>query len=480
MSNREVVIVSYARTAFTRAHKGEFRNTRPDTLAAEAIKGALERAPGVKPEDIEDVILGCAMPEGEQGMNVARIAAVMAGLPDSVPAVTVNRFCSSGLQTISQAAERIMVGAIDIAIAGGTESMSMVPMGGNKVSANPKVMAEYPAIYTPMGTTAENVAKMFEVDRPRQDAFAAHSQNKAIAAWENGFLQGEVIPVTTTYITAAGVSKEIVVDKDGCPRPGTTADGLAKLRPAFNPKGTVTAGNASPLTDGAAAVVLMTKEKADELGLEPMGYYRGFQVAGVDPSIMGIGPVPAIRKLLAKHDLTIEDIDMFEINEAFAAQASYCQQELGIDDEKINPHGGAIALGHPLGVSGTRMTGTLLRAMAEKKQRLGVVSMCIGGGMGAAGLFEFIPSGPTSYYKVIDGVKYDREMLDFADKAVEGAGDGRISKADAEKLIELVKDGNNYTDVEKDTMKYIRDNYNWTEAGDEWFRTEIRKWAATK
>jgi acetyl-CoA acyltransferase len=390
MNNREVVIVSYARTAFTRAHKGEFKDTRPDTLAAEAIKAALERAPGLDPADVEDVILGCAMPEGEQGMNVARIAAMLAGLPETVPALTVNRFCSSGLQTISQAAERIMVGAIDVAIAGGTESMTMVPMGGNKASANPEVMEQMPEVYTPMGTTAENVAKKFEVDRARQDAFAANSQNKAIAAWERGFFNDEVIPVTTTFIAADGSAKEITVAKDSTPRPGTTPEGLGKLRPAFNPKGTVTAGNASPLTDGAAAVVLMTKEKADELGLKPMGYYRGFQVAGVAPEIMGIGPVPAIRKLLAKHDMKVEDIDMFEINEAFAAQASYCQQELGIPDEKINPHGGAIAIGHPLGVSGTRMTGTLLRAMAEKGQRWGVVSMCIGGGMGAAGLFEIV------------------------------------------------------------------------------------------
>ncbi len=390
MSNREVVIVSYARTAFTRAHKGEFKDTRPDTLAAEAIKAALERAPGLDPADVEDVILGCAMPEGEQGMNVARIAAMLAGLPETVPALTVNRFCSSGLQTISQAAERIMVGAIDVAIAGGTESMTMVPMGGNKASANPEVMEQMPEVYTPMGTTAENVAKKFEVDRARQDAFAANSQNKAIAAWERGFFNDEVIPVTTTFIAADGSAKEITVAKDSTPRPGTTPEGLGKLRPAFNPKGTVTAGNASPLTDGAAAVVLMTKEKADELGLKPMGYYRGFQVAGVAPEIMGIGPVPAIRKLLAKHDTKVADLDLIEIHEPFAAQASNCQQELGIPDEKINPHGGAIAIGHPLGVSGTRMTGTLLRAMAEKGQRWGVVSMCIGGGMGAAGLFEIV------------------------------------------------------------------------------------------
>ncbi len=477
METREVVIVSYARTAFTRAHKGEFRNTRPDTLAAEAIKAALKRAKGLKPEDVDDVVLGCAMPEGEQGNNVARVAALMAGLPDTVPGLTVNRFCSSGLQTIAQAAARIMIGEADVIIAGGTESMTMVPMGGNKFSANPEVMSGHPEVYTPMGTTAENVARKFEVSRERQDAFAADSQGKAEAAVKRGFFRGEIIPVKTKIVNADGTESEITVKADGTPRPGTTAEGLGKLRPAFNPKGTVTAGNASPLTDGAAAVVVMSKEKADELGLDPMGYYRGFQVAGVPPEIMGIGPVPAIRKLLEKYDLKIEDIDMFEINEAFAAQASYCKEELGIADEKINPNGGAISLGHPLGVSGTRMAGTLLRSLRDTRGKYGVVSMCIGGGMGAAGLFEV---KPLSYYKTIDGVKYDRAILDFADGATEGAGDGRISKGDAAQLLELVKDGNAYTDVEKATVKYVRENYKWTDAADEWFRTEIRKWAATK
>ena len=388
METREVVIVSYARTAFTRAHKGEFRNTRPDTLAAEAIKAALKRAKGLKPEQVDDVILGCAMPEGEQGNNVARVAAMMAGLPDTVPGLTVNRFCSSGLQTIAQAAARIAIGEADVIIAGGTESMTMVPMGGNKFSANPEVMEDHPEIYTPMGTTAENVARKFEVSRERQDAFAAHSQQKAQQGVESGFFDGEIIPVEATLVNEDGTTSMITVDQDGTPRPGTTAEGLSRLRPAFNPKGSVTAGNASPLTDGAAAVVVMSKQMADELGLEPMGTYRGFQVAGVPPEIMGIGPVPAIRKLLERHELEISDIDLFEINEAFAAQASYCQQELGIPDEKINPHGGAIALGHPLGVSGTRMAGTLLRELKNRGGKLGVVSMCIGGGMGAAGLFE--------------------------------------------------------------------------------------------
>lgn len=388
MSNREVVIVSYARTPFTRAHKGALKNTRPDTMAAHVIKAALERAPGVDPASIEDIVLGCAMPEGEQGMNVARVAGILAGLPDTVPAMTVNRFCSSGVQTIAQVAERIMVGAMDIAIAGGTESMTMVPMGGNKVSANPLVMEQYPEVYTPMGTTAENVAAKFGVTRVEQDEFAVKSHQKAAMAWETGFMAGEIAPMETQVINEQGHATTITADRDDGPRPDSSVEVLAKLRPVFNPKGTVTAGNASPLTDGAAAVVMMTKEKADELGLKPMGYFVGFQVAGVPPEIMGIGPVPAIRKLLAKHNLTIDDIDLFEINEAFSAQAAYCGKELGVPEEKLNIHGGAIALGHPLGVSGTRMAGTLLRSLEKTGGRYGVVSMCIGGGMGAAALFE--------------------------------------------------------------------------------------------
>lgn len=385
---KDAVIVSYVRTPFTRARKGQLKNTRPDTMAAHVIKAALDAATGLLPEHVEDVFFGCAMPEGAQGMNVARIATLMAGLPDSVPGVTVNRFCSSGLQTIAQAADRIMVGAIDVAIAGGTESMTMIPMGGGNPSASPEAMCNNPEIYTPMGTTAENVAKKFEVARETQDAFAVKSHQKAVQGWETGFLAGEIAPIETTVINALGQEEHIVVSRDDGPRPTTSTEVLAKLRPVFNPKGTVTAGNASPLTDGAAAVVMMSKEMADELGLKPMGYFRGFQVAGVPPEIMGIGPVPAIRKLLAKHNLTVDDIDLFEINEAFAAQASYCQNELGVPDEKINIHGGAIALGHPLGVSGTRMTGTILRSLEKTGGRYGVISMCIGGGMGAAGLVE--------------------------------------------------------------------------------------------
>jgi acetyl-CoA acyltransferase len=302
--------------------------------------------------------------------------------------MTVNRFCSSGVQTVSIVAERIMLGQIDVGIAGGTESMSMVPMSGNKFSAAPEAMREIPEVYTPMGTTAENVAKLHDVSREKQDEFAYISHKKAVDAWETGFLQGEVIDVKTKVIDKEGNWKEVTANKDDGPRPTTTAEVLGKLRPAFNPKGTVTAGNASPLTDGAAAVVLMSREKAEELGLEILGVYRAFQVAGVPPEIMGIGPVPAIRKLLEHEGLTIDDIDLFEINEAFAAQAAYCGEELGVPAEKLNIHGGAIALGHPLGVSGTRMTGTLLRSLEKTGGRYGIVSMCIGGGMGAAALFE--------------------------------------------------------------------------------------------
>ncbi len=388
MSIKDVVVASYVRTPFTRAKKGGLKDTRPDTMAAEVIKEAVSRVEGLNKEEIEDVALGCAMPEGEQGMNVARVAAILAGLPDTVPAMTVNRFCSSGVQTISQMAERIMLGAIDVAVAGGTESMTMIPMGGNKASANPAVMVEYPEIYTPMGTTAENVAEKFEVSREDQDEFAYKSHQKAVDAWERNFYDDEVMAVDTEVVDRSGNRKSVTVDRDDGPRPDTSVEVLNKLRPAFNPKGTVTPGNASPLTDGAAATVLMSAEKAEELGIEPLGYYRAFQVAGVAPEIMGIGPVPSIRKLLDHVDMSVDDIDLFEINEAFASQSVYCQRELGIPDDKLNVNGGAIAIGHPLGVSGTRMAGTLLRALEERGGRFGVVSMCIGGGMGAAALFE--------------------------------------------------------------------------------------------
>jgi len=384
----KVVIASAVRTPFTRALKGEFKDTRPDTLAAVAIAEAVKRVPGLKLSDVDDVIIGCAMPEGEQGMNVARLSALLAGLPDSVPAMTINRFCSSGVQSIAQAAQSILAGMYEVAVAGGTESMSMVPMGGNKVSANPELMEKYPEVYISMGATAENVAKRFEVTREQQDSFAYESQRRAATAREKGIFRDEIVPVTTEVFDEAGVPHTAAISVDTILRPDTTLEGLAKLKPAFNPKGTVTAGNASPLTDGAGAVVLMSEARAQALGVKPLGTFVDFQVAGVPPEIMGIGPVPAVRKLLAKNKLTVKDIDVFELNEAFAAQAVYCIRELGIPADKVNPNGGAIALGHPLGTSGTRMTGTLLRELKRRGGRYGVVTMCIGGGMGAAALFE--------------------------------------------------------------------------------------------
>jgi acetyl-CoA acyltransferase len=384
----KVVIASAVRTPFTRALKGEFKDTRPDTLAAVAIAEAVKRVPGLKLSDVDDVILGCAMPEGEQGMNVARLSSLLAGLPDSVPAMTINRFCSSGVQSIAQAAQSITAGMYEVAVAGGTESMSMVPMGGNKVSANPELMEKYPEVYISMGATAENVAKRFEVTREQQDQFAYESQRRAANAREKGLFRDEIVPVTTEVFDEAGVPHTATIDVDTILRPDTTLEGLAKLKPAFNPKGTVTAGNASPLTDGAGAVVLMSEARAQALGVKPLGTFIDFQVAGVPPDIMGIGPVPAVRKLLAKNKLSVKDIDVFELNEAFAAQAVYCMRELGIPADKVNPNGGAIALGHPLGTSGTRMTGTLLRELKRRGGRYGVVTMCIGGGMGAAALFE--------------------------------------------------------------------------------------------
>ncbi len=383
-----IVIASTARTPFTRAIKGEQKDTRPDTMAAHAIKSAIARVPGLKNEDIGDVVLGCAMPEAEQGMNVARIALLAAGLPDSVPGLTVNRFCASGLQAIAQVSQAIAAGQYEVGIAGGTETMSMVPMGGIKVSANPDLMEKYPEVYTTMGATAEKVAARFGVKREDQDAFAVESQRRAATAREKGILKEEIAPYTVRVADETGTMRDVMVSDDTILRPDTTLEGMQKLKPAFDTKGTVTAGNASPLTDGAAAVVVMSESKAKSLGVKPLGYFIDFAVAGVPPDIMGIGPVPAVRKLLEKNKLTVKDIDVFELNEAFAAQSLYCIRELGLDVSKVNPNGGAIALGHPLGVSGARMTGALLRELKRCGGRYGVVTMCIGGGMGAAGLFE--------------------------------------------------------------------------------------------
>lgn len=387
MQTNRVVVAATVRTPMARASKGELKDTRPDTMAGHCIKAVLARVPQVKPEQVEDLVIGCAMPEGEQGMNVARLAGFIAGLPYSVPGMTINRFCSSGLQSMADVALGIRGGQYDIAIAGGTESMSMVPMGGNKVSANPELMDAFPQVYTSMGATAEKVAAKFGVSRADQDAFAERSQRRAATAREKHYFDDEIAPIAVKYLTDARAWKETTLAVDTILRPDTTLDGLAKLKPAFDPRGTVTAGNASPLTDGAAAALLMSEERAKSLGVEPLGYFLDFVVAGVPPDLMGIGPVPAIRKLLARNKLRVSDIDVFEVNEAFAAQAVYCLRELEIPAERANPNGGAIALGHPLGVTGTRLAGTLLRELRRRQGRYGVVSMCIGGGMGAAGLF---------------------------------------------------------------------------------------------
>lgn len=382
-----VTVASAVRTAVGRANKGALKHTRPDDLAAAAMQAAVDRVDGLDAARIDDVILGCAMPEGEQGLNIARNAVFLTSLPDTVPGETINRFCASGLQAIAHAAQNIQSGTMDVVLAGGVECTSAVPMGGNKLSLNPKLVDEFPEAYIGMGHTAERVAEKFGVTREDQDAFAALSHEKALKAIADGKFKDELISVKARVFNGKEFT-QVDFDTDECPRPGTTVEGLAKLRPVFKATGTVTAGNASPMNDGAAAAVLTSEAVANELGLKSLGKMRGFAVAGCAPDIMGIGPIPSIRKLLAQTGLSIEDIDLFEINEAFAAQAVYCQRELGIPLEKLNVNGGAIALGHPLGCTGAKLTATLLHEMGRRESKYGIVSMCIGGGMGAAGLFE--------------------------------------------------------------------------------------------
>ncbi len=382
-----VAIVEAVRSAVGRAHKGSLAQTRPDELAGQVIAALLARVRQLKPADVEDLVLGCAMPEGEQGLNVARVAGLLGGLPVETSAMTVNRFCSSGLQAIAIAAGAIATGANDIVIAGGVESMTMVPMTGNKLSASPEAMRRCASVYTPMGITAENVAKKFGITRADQDAFALRSQQKAAAAQKAGVFADEIVGVKATRYED-GKHVEAVFDRDELVRADTTLEGLAALKPAFAKEGTVTAGNASPLSDGAAAAVVASKAKVDALGLKPLGWFRAYATAGVDPAIMGIGPIPAVRKLLGKTGLSIRDIDVIELNEAFASQAVYVQRTLEIPDEKLNIHGGAIALGHPLGCTGAKLAATALHELRRRKGRYAVVTMCIGGGMGAAGLFE--------------------------------------------------------------------------------------------
>lgn len=389
---QEAYIVSAVRTAIGKAPKGSLRNTRPDDLAAFAIRGALERVPALDPKEIEDVVMGCAMPEGEQGMNVARIAVLRAGLPVEIPAATVNRMCASGLEAIAIAAQRIQTGQVDVAIAGGTESMSMVPMGGFIFKPNPTLAREYPDAYLGMGLTAENLAERYRITREEADEFSFRSHQKAIAAQDSGAFKEEIVPVEIKekILNEEGYPTEVSRSfaNDEGPRRDTSLEALANLKPVFKTNGTVTAGNSSQRSDGAAAVVLMSERKLKALNLQPIARFVGYALAGVPPEIMGIGPAFAIPKLLKKAGLPIEEIDLFEINEAFAAQVLAVLREFPVPTERLNVHGGAVALGHPLGATGARQVATLLNALRLHNGRYGVVSMCVGGGMGAAGLFE--------------------------------------------------------------------------------------------
>ncbi len=388
---REVVLVSSVRTPVGRANKGTLRATRPDELAAIAIKGALDRVPQLDPREIEDVILGCAMPEAEQGMNVARIASLRAGLPEEISAMTINRFCSSGLQSIAMAAERIQAGGADVIVAGGTESMTMIPMGGHKIAPNPWLVENHPGAYLSMGLTAERLAERFHITREEADAFSLRSHQKALAAIAAGNFDNETVPVPVSFTTPNGSKPkrtEIVFKTDEGPRADTTLEALAALRPAFHVKGAVTAGNSSQMSDGAAAALVMSAERAKQLGIQPLARYVAFATAGYKPEEMGLGPVFAIPKALKLAGLKLEDMAVFELNEAFAAQSLAVIQEAGLDPERVNPNGGAIALGHPLGCTGAKLTATLLRELQRRKARYGMVTMCVGGGMGAAGIFE--------------------------------------------------------------------------------------------
>ncbi|QDP41896.1 acetyl-CoA C-acyltransferase [Radiobacillus deserti] len=389
---KEAVIVSIARTAVGRAKRGTLSQTRAEDLGKTVLEEVIKRAPGLKKEEVEDIIIGCAMPEGEQGLNFARTMSLYAGFPVTTPALTINRFCSSGLQSIAFAAERVMLGHADVVIAGGVESMSHVPMTGFKLAPHPKIVEEMPEAYMGMGFTAEEVASRFGVSREDQDAFAASSHQKAAAAIKAGKFKEEIVPLQTTL---SGVDdsgkrweKQVTFDTDEGVREGTTAEVLGGLRPAFKQTGSVTAGNSSQMSDGAAACVIMSKEKAEELGLKPLATFKSFALAGVEPEIMGVGPIKAIPKALEMAGVSQEDIKLFEINEAFASQCLQVIRELNLNEDIVNVNGGAIALGHPLGCTGTKLTSTLIHELKRRGGGYGVVSMCIGGGMGAAGVFE--------------------------------------------------------------------------------------------
>ena len=383
----DAVIVAATRTATGKAPNGSLRHVRPDEMAASVISEALRRAPGLDPAEIDDVILGCAMPEAEQGLNVARIASLRAGVPVTASAVTVNRFCSSGLQAIAYAAERIMCGFGQAVIAGGTESMSLVPMGGNKISPNPELVDRYPDVYLSTGLVAENHARESGITREAQDAFALRSHHRAIAAIDGGRFADEITPLTFRIAAGTDVT-DVTFAQDEGPRRDTSIEALAKLRPAFHAAGTVTAGNSSQTSDGAAAVVVTSADFASAHGLTPLARFVTYATAGVEPERFGIGPVPAVKKALALAGLTLDQIDLVELNEAFAAQVLACLRELPIDPDRLNVNGGAIALGHPLGCTGAKLTTSLLHEMKRRNARYGLVTMCVGGGMGAAGIFE--------------------------------------------------------------------------------------------
>jgi acetyl-CoA acyltransferase len=385
----DAVIVSSVRTAVGKAGRGTLRQTRPDDLAAAAIRGALARVPAVKPAMVEDVILGCAMPEAEQGMNVARQASLLADIPYTAGAMTVNRFCSSGLQAIALATQEIEGGAAEVVVAGGTESMSLIPMGGHRIAPNPLLLERYPDSYLGMGLTAELVARKYGIDRERSDVFSLASHRKALAAIAAGKFKDEIVPLSVTLPPDNGDEpRSVDFDTDEGPRPDTDMSALAKLRPAFAADGIVTAGNSSQMSDGAAATVVMSAARAKELGLRPLARLRAYAVAGVPPEIMGIGPVEAIPKALRQAGLRLADIDLVELNEAFACQALAVIEAAGLDPARVNVNGGAVALGHPLGCTGAKLTAQILAEMQRRKAGYGLVTMCVGGGMGAAGIFE--------------------------------------------------------------------------------------------
>lgn len=388
---REAVIVTAVRSAVGKAPKGSLKDARPDELASQVIRAALERTPGLEPQEVDDVILGCAMPEGEQGLNVARIAALRAGLPVSVPGVTVNRFCASGLQAIAMAAERILAGWAEVVVAGGVESMSLIPMTGWRFAPHPELVEAWPDIYLSMGNTAEVVARRFEISREEQDRWSLRSHQRAAAAIREGRFSDEIVPVRVKRWTEDGPVPrvgELVFEVDEGVRFDTSLEALSKLKPVFAKDGTVTAGNASQTSDGAAACVVMSSQRAEALGLRPLGVFRSFSVAGVPPEVMGIGPVEAVPKALRLAGIRLQDVDLVELNEAFASQTLAVIRQLELDPERVNPNGGAIALGHPLGCTGAKLTATLLHEMRRRRARYGVVTMCVGGGMGAAGVFE--------------------------------------------------------------------------------------------